>query len=60
MNHRRTDEGGLVLELDAREARLLGHLVERATFVDTRPELQDEIFLLAEKILAALGAVGLE
>ena len=60
MDHRRTADGGILLELDAREARLLGHLVERATFVDTRPELQDEIFLLAEKILAALGVEGQE
>lgn len=55
MKHERTTGGGLKLELDAREARLLRYLAERATFVDTPPEEQEPILQLAEQILAALG-----
>lgn len=55
MRHERTSGGGLKLELDAREAKLLKLLAERATFVDTPPEEQDAIFRLAEQILGALG-----
>ena len=55
MKHERTPAGGLKLELDAREARLMKLLAERATFVDTPPEEQDAILRLAEQILAALG-----
>ena len=55
MKHERTPEGSLRLELNAREAVLLRYLAERATFVDTPPEEQDDIFELAEKIFAALG-----
>ena len=55
MKHERTPAGGLKLELDAREAHLLKFLAERATFVDTPPEEQDDIFRLAEQILSALG-----
>ncbi len=55
MKHARTPDGGLKLELDAREAMLLRHLVERATFIDTPPEKQDAILRLGEQILSALG-----
>jgi len=55
MKHERTPQGGLKLELDAREARLMRYLAERATFVDTPPEEQEAILQLAEQILAALG-----
>jgi hypothetical protein len=58
MRHERTPAGGLKLELDGREARLLKLLAERATFVDTPPEEQDAIFRLAEQILSALGEEG--
>ena len=55
MNHHRTPDGGLKLELNAREAALLRYLAERASFVDTPPEEQENILRLAEEILAALG-----
>jgi hypothetical protein len=55
MKHEKTTGGGLKLELDAQEARLLRYLAERATFVDTPPEEQEAILQLAEQILAALG-----
>jgi hypothetical protein len=55
MKHERTPGGGLKLELDAREARLLRYLAERAMFVDTPPEEQESILQLVEQILAALG-----
>ncbi|HEU5180225.1 MAG TPA: hypothetical protein VFW45_05500 [Candidatus Polarisedimenticolia bacterium] len=55
MRHERTPGGGLMLELDAREARLMKFLAERATFVDTPPEEQDDILRLADQILGALG-----
>jgi hypothetical protein len=55
MKHERTPQGGVKLELDAREAALLRYLAERATFVDTPPEEQDAIYELGERILAALG-----
>ena len=55
MKHERTPGGGLKLELDAREARLLRFLAERATFVDTPPEEQDAIFRLGEQILSVLA-----
>jgi hypothetical protein len=55
MKHDRTPDGGLKLELDAREAVLLRYLAERASFVDTPPEEQEAIYGLAERILAALG-----
>ena len=55
MKHEKTSEGGLKLELNAREAKLLRYLAERATFVDTPPEEQANILRLAEQILSALG-----
>jgi hypothetical protein len=55
MKHERTSEGGLRLELNAREAKVLKYLAERATFVDTPPEEQANILKLAEQILSALG-----
>jgi len=55
MIHTRTAEGGLKLELNPREAKLLRYLTERATFVDTPPEEQGDILRLAEQILFALG-----
>jgi hypothetical protein len=55
MKHERTADGGLRLELDLREARLLRYLAERATFVDTPPGEQEAIFDLAEQILTAPG-----
>jgi hypothetical protein len=58
MRHEPIPGGGLRLELDAREARLLKLLAERATFVDTPPQEQDAIFRLAEQILSALGEKG--
>jgi hypothetical protein len=55
MKHEKTTGGGIRLELDAREATLLGYLAERETFVDTPPEEQIHILRLAEQILLALG-----
>ncbi|HEV8375600.1 MAG TPA: hypothetical protein VGR38_05120 [Candidatus Polarisedimenticolia bacterium] len=55
MKHERTAQGGLRMELDAREATLLRYLAERATFIDTPPEEQAHILRLAEQILQALG-----
>jgi len=55
MKQERTPEGGLKLELNARETRLLRYLAERASFVDTPPEEQSAILRLAEQILSALG-----
>ncbi len=51
----RTPDGGLRLELDPREAIVFGHLVERASFLDTPQEELNAIFQMAEQILAALG-----
>ena len=55
MRSERKPDGGLTLELDAKEARLLRFLAERASFMDTPPEEQEPTLQLAEEILAALG-----
>ncbi|MGD8377510.1 MAG: hypothetical protein PVF68_15365 [Acidobacteriota bacterium] len=54
---RRTD-GGLRLELDAGETAVFRHLVERASFQDTPPEVQDDILRMADVILKTLGSEG--
>ena len=51
----RTPEGGAVLALDAREVKLLGYALERATFTDTPAERQQEIFLFADDLLKSLA-----
>lgn len=55
MKLEKTPAGGLKMDLDAREAEVFRYLVERASFIDTPPEKQDEVLQLAERILVALG-----
>jgi len=49
------DEGGRVrVSLEGREVRLLRHALERALFIDTRPEEQEAIMSFATRLLEAL------
>jgi hypothetical protein len=50
----RTPDGGLNLQLNGREARLLRFVAEKASFTDTPPEEAEEILRLADELLAAL------
>lgn len=44
--------------MDAGEAAVFRHLVERASFQDTPPEVQDDILRMADVILKTLGSEG--
>lgn len=48
------DDGRIVLTLEKEEARLLRVALERATFVDTRPEDQEAAYRLADALVSAL------
>ena len=50
----RTETGGAVIALDGKEAALLRLALERATFVDTPPGRQSEIFRFAEDLLKVI------
>lgn len=50
-----TSEDGLVLTLDAEEAQLLRVALERATFVDTRPEDQEDAYRFADTLVRLLS-----
>jgi len=49
----RTEQGGMVIALDAKEVALLRLALERATFVDTPPGRQSEILRFADDLLKA-------
>lgn len=59
MHCERDPAGGLTLRLDAREVTVFRHLVERASFLDTPPEVQDDILRLADELLKGMGGEGL-
>ncbi len=50
----RTPDGGLKLELNAREARLLRYVAEKASFMDTPPDEAEQILRLADDLISAL------
>jgi hypothetical protein len=55
MKFEKMPKGGYRFEVDDREALLLRYLAERASFVDTPVEVQEDVLRLADEILAALG-----
>jgi hypothetical protein len=53
-------DGETILRLDSNETRLLIVALERATFVDTRPEDQEAAYRLADALAAALSKLAPE
>jgi hypothetical protein len=56
MNVESTGSGGVVISLEKSEVVLLRYALERASFIDTPPDRQQEILRLADDLLAAIPA----
>lgn len=51
----KTNDGGVVIALDANEVALLRLALERASFIDTPPGRQDAILRFADDVLRAIA-----
>ena len=51
----RREDSNTIIVLDAEEIRLLRVALERAMFVDTRPEDQEAAYRLADRLSATLA-----